>query len=166
MSCHHPQSRATIHEAERSKLAVLPNHQQILAHWATTIRGTPAPTGIRAFSDRSRRVAMMSESGKLPSRRVFISHARADEAWAAWMTAALRRHGVEVLTPETVTPGTAWADAARAAIAGADEVLFVLSGASTRSPSVALELEAAKAAGRPITYITVDPGQPLGTAAS
>ena len=108
----------------------------------------------------------MSEPGKPSNRRVFISHARADEAWAAWMTAALRRHGVEVLTPETVTPGTAWADAARAAITGADQVLFVLSGASTSSTSVALELEAAKAAGRPITYITVDPRQPVGAAAS
>jgi len=77
------------------------------------------------------------------------------------MEDALRRHGAEVLGPEGKAVGARWADAARAAIAGADEVWVIQSAASASSPSVALELEAAEAAGRPLRYVLVDRDQPL-----
>lgn len=95
-------------------------------------------------------------------RKVFISYARADQAWAAWMEDALRRHGTEISHPDPSAPTSRWADAARSAISAADEVWLIQSAASDESESVALELKAARIAGVPVKSMLVDKDQRLG----
>lgn len=103
----------------------------------------------------------MTERADRSSRRVFISYARADEAWAAWLADVLLRHQGDVVQL-AVDEGTTWADAVGATIAGTDRVLVILSAASAASPWVRREIEHATAQGRSIIYMLVDQHEPAG----
>lgn len=89
-------------------------------------------------------------------RRIFISHVRADEAWAAWMESVLSAVGVEVSRVDKIAAGEPIVDAVSGLIAEADEVWVVQSAAAARSPNVGFESGQAAARGVPLTYMLVD----------
>lgn len=99
----------------------------------------------------------MSESDTAPApRQIFVSHARADAAWVAWMKSVLVGSGVEIISADDIVPGATIAAAVQEAIESTDELWVVHSDASANGPSVAFEVGVAIASGRPIAYLLVD----------
>jgi hypothetical protein len=87
---------------------------------------------------------------------IFLSHAPQDAALAAEIASACRTNGLEVFTGFELPPGTDLSDAVWEAIAESRVLLTILS-ASGLTPSMAIEVGAARAWNKPIFAVVTDP---------
>jgi hypothetical protein len=89
---------------------------------------------------------------------VFISYVQADRAWAQWIAEVLRADGISVVTGEDVIkPGASIETSLKRSVSAARTLLVVLSEGASGSPWVSAEVALARASGRPITAVRVDP---------
>lgn len=92
-----------------------------------------------------------------PVRRLFLSHATADEARLQPAVAALRDLGLEVFVcGDSIPAGSRWWDEIRAALQACDRFLLLLSAASRDSGWCAFEAGAAVAWDKPVQLISLD----------
>lgn len=90
-------------------------------------------------------------------RRLFLSHATADEARIQPAVTALRDLGLEVFVcGDSIPAGSRWWDEIRAALQACDRFLLVLSAASRDSGWCAFEAGAAVAWDKPVQLISLD----------
>ena len=90
-------------------------------------------------------------------KRIFISYARADYAFAHQLLSALRDFNIEGWMDDTdIAAGSAVGDAVRSAIQKASAVVVLVSPMSVRSQWVSFEVGAAQALQKPIVPILLE----------
>jgi hypothetical protein len=93
---------------------------------------------------------------------VFISHVHTDEAWADSIANILRAAGYDVDLPrEAIPTGEPITRVIQNAVTSAEQVVVLVSEASSASPWVRAEIALALAAGKPVLPVRVEPGAPL-----
>jgi hypothetical protein len=93
-------------------------------------------------------------------KHVFVSYARADEAYAGRLAEHLRAHGVEVWTDDAIAFGADWPDVIQEKIDSCTAFVVVMSPAARRSPWVRREVLHALAQGKGIFPLLLS-GEPL-----